>query len=205
MITRQEYPKTTLIFRNVPTKLICMVCETLETQKYKMAVEITLNSENAEQLPQFIKDYPNLLIGAGTVITPDDAKKAINAGCQFILSPILLPKSVFKICKDNKILVVSGAYSPTEIWQACNFGSAIVKVFPARDLPEKYIMDIKAPLGDIPLMAVGGVTLENAKHFLQTGFTHIGMGTGLFGKHFEYVTQETVHEKLNQLCELTLS
>jgi len=194
-----SYPQVTLIFRNAASKVVHWVCETVAACNYNFAIELTLNSANAFELSSFIQKYPTIKFGAGTVLDLNGAKLAINAGVKFVLSPIVLDDEVFDYCKLNSILIVSGAYTPTEIWKAYKKGSDIVKVFPARDLSSNYIHDVKAPLGNIPLMAVGGVSPANLRNFFNNGFDYVGMGTGLFGKGGAEITLPLVEAKLNDL------
>ncbi len=194
----KDYPALTLIFRNTPSKTIHLVCEKIITRKFDFALELTTNSANINELSNFIQTYPDLKIGAGTVLNINSAKMAIDCGAKFILSPTVMPDDVISYCKQSSVFVVSGAYSPTEIWSAYEKGSDIVKVFPARDLPSSYVKDIKAPLGNLPLMAVGGVSLSNCRSFFEHGFQYVGVGSSLFGNVSE-ISEELVIQRLTEL------
>lgn len=159
-------------------------------------LEVTMNSEKVleliKQLSEAMKD--KMLIGAGTVLTVDEAKSAINAGAQFIISPNM-NVDVIKITKQLGAVSIPGAYTPTEIVNAYNNGGDIIKIFPA-SANVNYIKEIRAPLPHIPLMPTGGITLDNIAAFHKAGAMAFGIGTALVN------TKEKVNEEyLNQLTE----
>ena len=80
------------------------------------------------------------------------------------------------------MISVPGAFSPTEIKKSLMDGADIVKIFPAGRLGSKFITDIEAPLGKLPLMAVGGVNADNAKEYFEAGASFVGIGSGVFNK-----------------------
>ncbi|MGG7058831.1 bifunctional 4-hydroxy-2-oxoglutarate aldolase/2-dehydro-3-deoxy-phosphogluconate aldolase [Clostridium nigeriense] len=179
----KDFSKVTVILRGYNYDETKTVMEAL-VQSNIRAVEITLNTDGAlETIEKISKEYADRVsIGAGTVKNLDDAKKAIKAGATFILTPIVVEKEVINECKKNNVLCVIGAMSPTEVWWCYENGADIVKVFPAKDCGITYIKDIKAPLGNIPIMAVGGVSKHNAKEFMNNGADYLGIGSSLFDK-----------------------
>jgi len=145
-------------------------------------VEITMNSPNAEKSIQaLVKTYPNLNVGAGTVCNKKDLKNALDAGAQFIVTPIL-DDEVVKFCVDNKVPVFPGAYTPTEIYKAWSLGANAVKIFPATQLGPKYIKDILGPLNILKLLPTGGVNKNNISDFFEAGSIGVGMGGSLFDR-----------------------
>lgn len=102
-----------------------------------------------------------VLIGAGTVLDAATARAAILAGAEFIVAPTLSPE-VIEICHRYDKIVVPGAYTPTEILTAWELGADFVKLFPADVGGPAYLKAVRAPLPQVKLMAVGGVTLETA-------------------------------------------
>lgn len=150
-------------------------------------LEVTLNSPNAlaviEQLSNENKD--EMLIGAGTVLSDKEAKQAIAAGAQFIISPSL-DVEVIKATKDAGAVSIPGAFTPTEIHTAYKSGADIVKVFPAPNAD--YIKSILAPLNFIPLMPTGGVTADNIKEYKNAGAVAFGIGSWLVNSK-EMVTE----------------
>jgi len=121
-------------------------------------IEITMNSPKvAETIATLAKEYPELNVGAGTVCTMEDLKIALDAGSQFIVTPII-NEEVIKHCVANNIPIFPGAYTPTEIYKAWSWGASAVKVFPATQLGVQYIKDVLAPLNEIKLLPTGGVS-----------------------------------------------
>lgn len=198
---RADYPKATVILRNVPRRLADAVIATIGEAGLGLAVEITRNSSNFSDLGRYIQTYPEVALGAGTILTPDDASAAIDAGCKFILSPVVLAATVVEICHAASVLVVSGAFTPTEIHQATREGADIVKLFPISEVSAHYVRDIKAPLGDVPIMGVGGVSMSNMGQFFASGVDYVGIGSGLFGKDLDALTDERVGAVLRDLAD----
>jgi 2-dehydro-3-deoxyphosphogluconate aldolase/(4S)-4-hydroxy-2-oxoglutarate aldolase len=146
-------------------------------------IEITMNTPfAADIIHSAIKQYKGKLnVGAGTVCSVEDLKLALEAGAQFIVTPILNPE-VVRLCVKSKIPVFPGAYTPTEIYQAWELGADMVKVYPATALGPDYIRDVKAPLNKIKLMPTGGISLGNIEAFMKAGADGLGIGGQLFDK-----------------------
>jgi 2-dehydro-3-deoxyphosphogluconate aldolase/(4S)-4-hydroxy-2-oxoglutarate aldolase len=141
-------------------------------------IEVTLNSPNAlsaiEALSKNMGD--KIIVGAGTVLDSNAARQAIHAGAKFIISPITDPGTIH-ITKELGAVSIPGAYTPTEIVMGHKNGADIIKVFPA--MSPAYIKNIRGPLNDIPIMATGGITLENIAEFMKAGTTAVGIGSNL--------------------------
>jgi 2-dehydro-3-deoxyphosphogluconate aldolase/(4S)-4-hydroxy-2-oxoglutarate aldolase len=142
-------------------------------------VEITLNSPNALALIRKASDLmgDRMLVGAGTVLHPEGARGAIDAGAKFIISPALDEDTV-RYTLDAGIVSIPGALTPTEILKAHRLGADIVKVFPASAGPG-YIRDIRAPLSHIPLMPTGGIRPDNIRAYQDAGGVAFGIGSAL--------------------------
>lgn len=146
-------------------------------------IEITLNTPNAlDIIRDVVLRYGEALnIGVGTVCSTADMEKALDAGAQFIVSPVLdIP--LISACKKKGVPVFPGAYSPTEIYRAWEAGATMVKVFPARQLGADYITQIKAPLADLQLLPTGGIGLDNMQEFLDAGADGFGLASAFFNK-----------------------
>ncbi len=197
----KDFSKVTVILRGYSYEQTKTVMEAL-VQSSIRAVEITLNTEGAlETIEKISKEYGDRVsVGAGTVKNIDDAKNAIKAGAKFILTPIVVSKEVIDECKRHNVKSVIGAMSPTEVWWCYENGADIVKIFPARSCGSNYIKDIKAPLGNINIMAVGGVSAQNAKEYLQNGADYLGIGSSLFNK--EDVDSKNIKALVNTLKQL---
>lgn len=148
-------------------------------------VEVTMNTPNAASLIQKLSsEYgSDINIGAGTVLTFDELKAAHKAGATFVLAPTLLSEEMLAYCKEYEILSVPGAFTPTEIACAFALGADIVKVFPANEISYGYAKKVCEPLGNLPLMAVGGVTTENIAEVFAGGYRYVGTANGIFNKN----------------------
>lgn len=146
-------------------------------------IEITMNTPSAEDIIRYAADKyrGQLNVGAGTVCSLDDLKQALQAGSQFIVTPILNP-DVVRYCAKEGVPIFPGAYTPTEIYQAWELGATMVKVYPATALGPDYIRDVKAPLNKIKLMPTGGINLSNMQSFMKAGADGLGIGGQLFDK-----------------------
>lgn len=146
-------------------------------------IEITLNTPAATEIIRYATEQyaGELNIGAGTVCSEDDLERALGAGAQFIVTPII-NDAVIKSCVKAGIPIFPGAFTPTEIYQAWELGATMVKVYPATSLGASYIKDVKAPLDKIKLLPTGGVNKDNLAEFMKAGADGLGIGGQLFHK-----------------------
>lgn len=146
-------------------------------------IEITWNSDRAADLITRLRPaLPTCVIGAGTLLTETHLQQAIAAGAQFLFSPHVSP-TMIQQATQRSVPLIAGALSPTEILQAWQAGASSVKVFPVQALGGvDYIQSLQGPLGDIPLIPTGGVTLDNAAAFLRAGALAVGLSGCLFPK-----------------------
>jgi len=147
------------------------------------ALEVTFNTPQAEKMVagQVARVPPSKLLGMGTIRNLVEAKKAVDAGAMFLVSPNT-DSAVIAFAKRSNIPIVAGAFTPTEVYRAWSEGADMVKVFPCGQLGPGYIRELLGPYDQIPLVAVGGVTGENVARYLQAGARAVGVGTSLFGK-----------------------
>jgi 2-dehydro-3-deoxyphosphogluconate aldolase/(4S)-4-hydroxy-2-oxoglutarate aldolase len=122
-----------------------------------------------------------ILIGAGTVLDADTAAAAVWSGADFVVSPLADP-GMIAACRAHDTLVAPGAFTPAEIVAAWDRGADIVKVFPATSLGPQYFRDVRGPFPQLRLMPTGGVSLENARSFIEAGACAVGVGTALVDK-----------------------
>lgn len=152
-------------------------------------IEITWNSDRpAELIAQLRSQLSDCTIGAGTILTRPQLEEAIAAGAQFLFSPHV-NSELIQAAVSLGIPIIPGALSPTEIVTAWQQGASCVKVFPVQSVGgAKYIKSLQTPLGQIPLIPTGGVTIDNAKDFLEAGAIAVGLASQLFPK--DLVEQE---------------
>jgi 2-dehydro-3-deoxyphosphogluconate aldolase/(4S)-4-hydroxy-2-oxoglutarate aldolase len=144
-------------------------------------IEITMNTPGAEDLIRYAvaQEQTGLNIGAGTVCTESELERALAAGAQFIVTPIL-NENVIRTCVARGIPIFPGAFTPSEIYKAWSLGASMVKVFPAASLGYSYLKEVKGPLNQIRLVPTGGVSLANMTDFLKAGADGLGIGGQLF-------------------------
>ena len=123
----------------------------------------------------------DVILGAGTVLTPEMASNAIDAGAQFIVSPSTNLATI-EMAKSRGAPVFPGALTPTEVITAWQAGGDIVKIFPANVMGPSYFKDLHGPFPDIPFMPTGGVDLNTAKSWLEAGAVCLGVGGALIDK-----------------------
>jgi 2-dehydro-3-deoxyphosphogluconate aldolase/(4S)-4-hydroxy-2-oxoglutarate aldolase len=159
-------------------------------------VEITLTSPGAlEVIGDLSKRYPDLVVGAGTVLDEEAARRCVDAGARFLTSPGLVRK-VVAYAKLTDVAVLPGALTPTEIIAAWKVGGDLIKLFPTAQIGgSQYVRALKVPLPQIPLIATGGVNQLTASDFILAGATAIGLGSELLPNealHFRQV--DRIHE-----------
>ncbi len=141
-------------------------------------LEITMNTPGALAMITEARESKDILVGAGTVLSVDDATRAIDAGAQFVLAPCL-DVEVIRCCLDRDVLPIPGIFTPTEMLLAHNSGAELLKVFPAGSVGPQYIKDLLGPFAGMRLLPVGGVSLENTAAFISAGSYAVGVGSFL--------------------------
>jgi 2-dehydro-3-deoxyphosphogluconate aldolase / (4S)-4-hydroxy-2-oxoglutarate aldolase len=141
-------------------------------------VEVTLDSDGALETIASFRSDPELVVLAGTVRTPADVDAAAAASAEGCVTPVLVPE-VIERCRSAGLPAIPGALTPSEIESAWRLGVPMVKLFPAALGGPSYVRDILAPLGDVPLLATGGVDADNAAAFLRAGAVAVGVGSAI--------------------------
>ena len=143
-------------------------------------VEITMTVDGAiDLIAHLVRFHPKLLVGAGTILDTEMARKCVDAGASFLTSPGFdLP--IIEYAAKKNVAVLGGALTPTEVVSAWRAGSDFVKVFPCAQVGgDSYIRALKGPFPKIPLIAAGGVNQQTAANFILAGATAIGVGAEL--------------------------
>jgi len=177
--------KIIAIMRNVPTVKAEEAAEALYAGGVCL-IEVTFNQSKPETWPETARCIQTLnarfdgrmYIGAGTVMSPEQARLVSDAGALFMISPNV-DIEVIRLTKELGAVSIPGALTPTDIATAWNAGADFVKLFPADVLGMGYIKAIRSPLNHIPLLAVGGITDENLAAFLAAGCVGVGVGSNL--------------------------
>lgn len=145
-------------------------------------VEVTSDSPNAWHVINTLKTKePRLVVGAGTVLDTETAREAIEAGADFLFSPVVRPE-VIQIAHRYGRMAIPGVMTPTEALLAMECGADIVKLFPAGSLGVSYLKELRGPFPYIPFIPTGGITAQNASAFIKAGAVAVGMGSALVNK-----------------------
>ncbi|KEZ50533.1 bifunctional 4-hydroxy-2-oxoglutarate aldolase/2-dehydro-3-deoxy-phosphogluconate aldolase [Metabacillus indicus] len=144
------------------------------------ALEITMETPKASSVIESAASHfgSDVLVGAGTVLDPETARAAIMSGAKFIFSPTV-KKETIAMAKRYGVISVPGAFTPTEILTAFEYGADLIKVFPADSVGPGYLKNIAGPLPHIPLMPTGGVDLHNTGDYIRAGAIAVGVGSTL--------------------------
>lgn len=190
MIDIIKREKLIVIVRNIPTEKIVKLAEAMMTGGIN-CMEVTLDQQSDDNYKSTLDSISalcetfgdKLFVGVGTAMTAEQVKLSAQAGAKYIISP--------NVCREvieetNKLDLVSipGALTPSEIADAYAFGADFVKVFPIAGMGADYLKSIKAPLSHIPLLAVGGVSLENIRDYSRAGACGFGIGGNLVNKQW---------------------
>ena len=143
-------------------------------------VEVTMTVPGAvDLLRELGQEYPDLLLGSGTVTTAEEAEATIEAGAEFVVSPSFHPEVVARTRALGK-LSIPGALTPTEVITAWRAGADYVKIFPCSAMGgASYLKSLLAPFPHLKLIPTGGVTLQTAEGFLRAGARALGVGSDL--------------------------
>jgi 2-dehydro-3-deoxyphosphogluconate aldolase / (4S)-4-hydroxy-2-oxoglutarate aldolase len=145
-----------------------------------IAIEITLTTPNAfEGIRNVSRAFGNrALVGVGTVLDAQNCRAAIEAGAQFVVSPITKAE-ILTAAHAADVPVMLGAYTPTEAQTAHELGSDFIKLFPADGLGPEYVKALRAPLPHLRIVPTGGVDATNAAAFFKAGCVAVGAGSSL--------------------------
>jgi 2-dehydro-3-deoxyphosphogluconate aldolase/(4S)-4-hydroxy-2-oxoglutarate aldolase len=159
-------------------------------------VEITMTVPGAlEVINTLVGRYPDMVVGAGTVLYAETAARCREAGAKFLTSTGLV-KEVVDYALGNGIVIFPGALTPTEVIAAWKMGVDFVKIFPAGPVGgDQYIRSLKIPLPQVSLIAAGGVNQLTATAFIRAGATAVGVGVELMPKDAIRLRQDhRIHE-----------
>ncbi len=194
--------KLIAILRRVPADKLEPLVQALYDGGIRF-VEITFDqasptcvADTAAAIRRIAKRFSHVHVGAGTVMTVAQTEAAADAGAGYIISPNT-DAGVIRRTVELGMVSMPGAFTPSEIAAAYQEGASFVKVFPAGDLGPGYIKSIRAPISHIPLLAVGGVDLDNMKAFYQAGICGFGVGSNIVKKE---LLARNAYEELTKLA-----
>ena len=143
-------------------------------------LEITLTGRGAHEAISIIRRTTSdrVRVGVGTVLHPQEVKEAVDAGAEFVVTPVLRT-SIVKACQSLQVPVICGALTPTEALTAYEAGADLIKIFPARFGGPAYLRDLLGPLPQLRLVPTGGVSVENAHAYIEAGAVAVAAGGNL--------------------------
>lgn len=194
------------ILRGIDSGMISPIAEIAEKAGLK-ALEITMNTENASRLIGEMSKTcsEKISVGAGTVLTLDDAKQAHEAGATFIVTPCVNVE-VIEYCVSHSLPVFPGALTPTEVYTAWTSGATMVKIFPASVFGPKYFRELHGPLDKAKLLACGGVNADNVAEYFSNGASAVAFGSSIFDlKNLRNKNYEVIGTKLQKLVSAYLN
>lgn len=167
-----------------------------------LEVPLTL-AEAPAVIEELAKRYPNMVVGAGTVLDEEETQRCIDAGARFITSPGYVPEVV--ACAEKAgVCVFPGAITPSEVIAAWKAGADFVKLFPAATAGgPQYVRAVKVSLTHIPLIVTGGVNQLTAFDYILAGATAVGIGSELLPSvALENRQAGRIHELARRFTEL---
>lgn len=188
VIREIEKNKLIAIIRGVPREKLLPLAEALYSGGVRL-LEVTYSAngsvsdgDTAESVAELVKAFDGrMLIGSGTVLTPEQVRLTKAAGGCFIISPNA-DKEVIAETASLGMVSIPGALTPTEIVDAHKAGADFVKLFPITSLGTSYVKAVKAPLSHIKLLAVGGIDENNMSDYLRAGVCGFGVGSNITDK-----------------------
>lgn len=181
-LQRLEETKVVIVVRGSQATDLCRMAMSLRQTGLDI-IEITMTTPGAlRSIRELRAKCPDVLVGAGTVLSRKMAEDVIRAGAQFVVSPIL-DQEVIRVSHDHDVMAIPGTLSPSEAFAAWEAGADVVKVFPASIGGPDYIRAIRGPLPNLKLLPTGGVSVSTSIEYLKAGAVAVCLGTALVDHH----------------------
>lgn len=169
------------------------------------AIEVTMNTDSAPEIISALREACrpySIAVGAGTVRHDKDLEKALLAGASFIVTPNTR-SNIIRTAAAEKVPIIPGALTPTEVQKAYDLGATAVKIFPVDCVGgPKYIKALRGPFRDIPLLACSGVNAENAGEYLKAGANLLAFGGSIFSaKLMQEGNWDEIGRRLTELLD----
>ncbi len=198
--------KLIVVLRHIPLEALDGVAVALRGGGVRV-LEVALNTPGALEQLELLRRY-DFCLGAGTALHEQAAKEAIDAGADFLFSPIRSP-FFLPLCRERGVLGIPGGLTPTEIYTLHAEGADFIKVFPGSLGGPEYIREILAPCEDLKLAPAGGVDLHNLESYLDAGVAAVAVGTEIASPHlaaernFKAIARQAARftEKIQSFCE----
>ena len=145
-------------------------------------IEVTITTPGALDLIRTVRErVPDAIVGAGSVLTIEDADGCLEAGAEFLVGPVFDPGLLQHVGRRGAVLC-PGTFTPSEAYAAWRLGAPLIKVFPAARVGPKFLSDLKAPMPFLRLRPTGGISAETVGSFLNAGADVVGAGSWLTPK-----------------------
>lgn len=166
-------------------------------------VEVTLRAETSLGTLARLSDEfgDDIQLGAGTILTTEQAHAAIDAGASFLVSPGV-SQDVMRSSQAREVLVIPGVFTPTEIMDALSSGAEMVKLFPAGALGPRYLRDLRGPFPDLRVMSTGRISVESVPEYFAAGAKAVGLGRELVGNDSEPLEPRAIETRVQRIMEL---
>jgi 2-dehydro-3-deoxyphosphogluconate aldolase / (4S)-4-hydroxy-2-oxoglutarate aldolase len=179
--TRLTSSKVIAVLRASHVSALAPVCDVL-VEEGILSLELTLTTPGLfDELPQLVNRYAGAAdVGVGTVRTESEARRAMDDGAQYLVTPtISLP--VVALAVERQVAVFPGGLTPTELAAGWDAGATAVKIFPAETVGAAYLTHLRGPLPDLEAIPSGGVDLDAMREWLQAGAVAVSIGGPLLG------------------------
>jgi 2-dehydro-3-deoxyphosphogluconate aldolase/(4S)-4-hydroxy-2-oxoglutarate aldolase len=165
-------------------------------------LEVALTTPGAVDVIEELAPDAEFVVGAGTVLTPEDVRRVARAGARFVMSPVF-DRGVVDEAHLLGVLAVPGASTPAEILSAHRHGAALVKVFPSGALggPD-YLRALRGPLPDIPLVPTSGPTADTIADYVAAGAVAVGVGREVFPPGYTLQSVETASRRIRSAMDV---
>ena len=182
MLSTIKKEKIIAILRNIPSDKVVDLVKAISLQGINVLEVSLMDEESFCQIEKIKKHFGSkMTIGAGTVLSVESAKKAMDIGSDFLFAPSS-DRQVLDYCAKNSIKFIPGVFTPSDVSLCLSYGYKLLKLFPANVFPLNYIKSLKGPFPTTEYIAVGGVNGDNYNDFLSSGFVGVGIGSSLFPK-----------------------
>lgn len=141
-------------------------------------IEVTFTNETPLKIIEACSAKQGVFIGAGTVLTLQEAKDAVSAGAKYLVSPCTVPEIV-TWAADNNILATPGVFTPTEVYNALQLGANVIKLFPGSTGGIGHMKSLLGPFPKLSIIPTGGVDKNNINDWIKAGAIAVGLGTNL--------------------------
>jgi 2-dehydro-3-deoxyphosphogluconate aldolase/(4S)-4-hydroxy-2-oxoglutarate aldolase len=178
---RLSSSKVIAVMRAPHVSALTPVCDVL-VEEGILSLELTLTTPGLfDALPDLVARYANTAdVGVGTVLTEAEARRAMESGAQYLVTPTI-SLAVVRIAVERQIAVFPGGLTPTELAAGWNAGATAVKIFPAETVGAGYLKHLRGPFPDLEGIPSGGVDLEATREWLQAGAVAVSIGGPLLG------------------------